>query len=196
MKTIETLLEEFDAVLRKYNLPNYSKLYPPLPEDEIIDCLNQLKLKDNDFRSLYRWKNGFDPDGKVIGACQIFIYHAPLSLDSIIRKVNSAKKTSIWKDAFIPLIADTTGDYLLFNNQEGNDYGKIHLYSVSLFFIDEPISYYDSLGAMIETTIQSYINSAFKYNAAKQRLEVDAHKHHEIAKEINVNSKIWTFEDF
>jgi hypothetical protein len=191
MENIKPLLEEFDNILRINNFRNFERLYPPLPEEKIINYVKQLEINDKDFEDLYRWKNGFDPNRNIDEICQIFDFDTLLSIEWILDKVEINKGDPIWNNFFIPLITDTTGQFLLFNNKSNGDYGKIHLYSPSLFFIDEPISYYDSISAMIETTIQAYKHGALKYDSIEDWLEEDVPKFREIAKKINKNSKYW-----
>ena len=45
MNNFKTLLEQFDAALRKYNPVNYTKLQPPLPKKEINRYLTNFELK-------------------------------------------------------------------------------------------------------------------------------------------------------
>ena len=96
-----------------------------------------------------------------------------------------------WEGPYLPLLRDDTGQFLIFNNGPGKDHGKIHLYSSSLGFIDDPISYYDSVPAMIETTLLSYEQEAFVYDDAKDWLKIDRNKYAKIAKAINQRSKYW-----
>jgi hypothetical protein len=192
MKETLQLISSLDNILKEKNLRNYEKLLPPLQDREVNELLTELNVKDDDFRTLYQWKNGFDPDGKVIGACQIFKLDIMLPLNWVLKKVLINKTDPIWDDSFIPFITDSTGQFFLFNNSPGNNYGKIHLYSVSLFFIEEPISYYDSIGSMIETTIEAYSTGALKYDPDEDWLDEDIEKFYKIAKTINKNSDRWT----
>jgi len=192
MRKMNRLISNLDSVLKEKNLSNYEKLSPPLQESEINDLLNRLNVNSNDFKMLYEWKNGFDPDEKVIGACQIFNLDTMLPLNWILKKVRINETNPIWDDSFIPLITDSTGQFLLFNNRVGNNYGKIHLYSVSLFFIEEPISYYDSIASMIETTIEAYNAGALKYDSDEEWLDEDTMKFNQIARKINDNSNYWS----
>src|SRR5438876_662246 len=124
MNSFKLLLEKFDMTLRKYNLSNYEKLYAPLQDKEIDIRLNELYIKNEDFKTLFAWKNGYDPDHNVNILCQVFELGTLLSLDAIISTVSANKNNSRWDNQLlIPLITDSTGEYILFNNEQGNDYG-------------------------------------------------------------------------
>lgn len=193
MATFNALLETFDASLRKFNLTNYERLYAPLSDVEINDYLEQLNINNENFKLLFTWKNGYDPNQKTKVLCQVVDYGTLLSLQSIVRSLDANKSIGRWEDHFIPLITDSTGQYLLFNNnKDSSDFGKLHLYSASLLFVEEPVSYYDSIFTFIETTIEAYEVGALKYDAQEDWLNKDVYRIREIAKRINVNSEYWS----
>ena len=192
MNSFKLLLEKFDVTLRKYNLPNYEKLYPPLSDKEIDTRLNELGINDKNFKSLFTWKNGYDPDQNVNVLCQVFEFGALLSLDAIKDTVNANKNDARWDNQLlIPLVTDSTGQYILFNNEPGNDYGKLYLYSASLLVAIETIGYYDSISAMIETTIEAYEQGIQKYDEVEDWLDTDIKGYRKIATKYNVHSKYW-----
>ena len=191
MKDIESLLQRLDKTLREYNPTFYGLLYPPLSGDEVVSKLAELGCDDGDLKAWFGWRNGIDPDADPDVECMIFYFGAmPMSLDAVIGTVRARERTRVWEEHFIPLATDGTGLYLLFNNKAGANYGKIYLYSVSLLFI-EPVSYYDSLAAFIETTILDYEQEALVYDAHENWLDEDSRKHEEIAAGVNVGSDHW-----
>jgi hypothetical protein len=190
MSSFELLLERYEQILEYYNLSNYDKLYSPLSESEVTNYLKKLNVEDESFKSVYLWKNGFDPDEDINIHCQLNIFGAFQSLKSVWETGLFRVAESIWKETFIPIITEGLGEYLLFNNEQGNDYGKLYLYSASLSFT-EPISYYDSLTAMIETDIAGYENGIFSYDQKNNWLDIDVKKYGRIAKSINKSSNYW-----
>ena len=84
---------------------------------------------------------------------------------------------------------------LLFNTKLGKHYGKLYFYSVPYLYIDYPISYYDSLAAMIQTTIDAYKLKIYSYDDKEIWLYVDNQKFNELAKKNNGNSTYWTEHD-
>src|SRR6266498_4574581 len=189
MKSFNLLLKEFDLILTKYNTINYRKLKDSLPNDEVLSYLNKLKVIDSNFKSLYNWKNGNDVNDIAVMRCQIFNFGSMISLNSISFFMNTSEL--YWGPFFIPLVANGDGDYLLYNNENESDHGKLHLFSPSLLFIEEPITYYDSISSLLETTIEAYKQSALIYDSKEDWLDIDIDKYYEIAKQINIKSKYW-----
>jgi hypothetical protein len=191
MSTFENLLQKWDKTLRKYNPRCYEMLYSPLSPDQIGLKLIDNGCTDENMKAWFGWKNGIDPDKDPDIDCMIFYFGVmPMSLDALTDTSRAYLDDQIWDASFIPLATDRTGLYLLFNNKPGEDYGKIYLYSVSLLFT-EPVSYYDSLSAMLETAILDYEQQALVYDPKKNWLNEDHKKHREIAKRVNIHSDYW-----
>ena len=191
MDSINSLFAEFDDILKKYNTDNYRKLNSPLPGQKIDPYLKEFKISDSNFKLFYSWKNGNDLDDISRESCQIFNFGSLVSLDSVSKFIK--RSDLYWDHFFIPIIATGDGDYLLYNNNEKeDDYGRLHLFSPSLLFIEEPISYYDSIFAMLKTTTEAYKQSALSYNSMENWLDINIDKYYEIAKRINIDSKYWT----
>lgn len=190
MKTSSELITEFDKILKINNAVNYQKLYPPVAVEEIDYYFHELGIKDEYLRSLYSWKGGYDPDKVPGDLCQIMEFDVFLSLEAITAHVKANKTHESWDDKFIPLVTDTTGQFLLFSTEKNVDYGKLLLYSTSLL-IQKPISFYDSVYTMIETTIEEYKQEALVYNQKEDWLDCDFKKIRTIAGKINLNSDYW-----
>ncbi len=187
---INTLIKDFDDTLRKYNRQNYLKLQPSLPNDKIELYLKEIKVVNEDFRALVRWKNGFDfSDGEDL-TYQLFDCGALLSMEHMYKLTMG--DSNLWAKNFIPLITDGSGDFLLFNNSKKHGYGKLHLYSVSRLFIDSPISYYDSIATMLKTTIEAYQTKALKYDSGDAWLNQEFQLYRTIAIKHNPKSQYWT----
>lgn len=190
MKTSSELITEFDKILKINNAYNYKKLYAPVAIAEIDYYFQKFGIEDEYLRSLYSWKGGYDPDKVPGNLCQIMEFDVFLSLKAITDHVKANKTHESWDDKFIPLITDTTGQFILLNTEKNTDYGKLFLYSPSLL-IPKPISYYDSVYTMIETTIEEYKQEALVYNQKEDWLDCDAMKIRTIAEKINLNSDYW-----
>jgi hypothetical protein len=189
VKQIENTIIEFDLCLKKHNEQNYLNLYAPLSEKEVSNFMSLIGLENMEFKSLYLWKDGFDFNNDQDKTCQIFGSGTFLSLDVIKKNINIAR--DLWGNSFIPLISDNSGDFLLLNNKTGKNYGKLHLFSPSLLFADDPISYYDSIESMIKTTICCYEQGILSFDPGKEWLKFDIRKHFEIAPKFNPKSKYW-----
>jgi hypothetical protein len=192
MNPFKILLERFDAILREYNPVNYELLQEPLARAEIAHYLKMTGVEDEDFRLLLTWKNGFDFSHGVNSDHRIFKSGGLLSLENITYLSNSCREK--WKSSFIPLITDGGGDYVLFNNEKKTGYGKLYLYTAGLSFVEEPISCYDSIYTMVETTIAAYEREIMAYNAADEWMEMDINGYWNIAKKYNKDSEYWKLE--
>lgn len=192
MKPLETLLEKFDEVLKLYNPTNYKKLQPPLSEDKIVYYLTELGISDKNLWSLFKWKNGFNCQRGENRHNQIFNFGGLLSLNYIFESEKLDMGT--WEKGFIPLISSGDGDYIIFNNEKGKNYGKLHLYSVSLLSIDDPVICYDSLHALIETTTEAYEKRALTYDPTHDWLDRDGRAFREIALKYNRSSDFWKLD--
>lgn len=202
MNTFKKLLIEFDEVLRHYNLPNYSKLKPPLPINDIDAYFAELNIRNEELHMLYEWKNGVSLSK---GSCEILKFGCFISLESIVNNTNfftnetvpaieEYSETKFWKSAFIPLTENYDDAILFFNNNPGIDNGKIFLFSPSLMFVD-PISYYDSVYSMIETTNECYKQGIFIYDPINDFLDVNIDRYFELATSININSDYWKIKN-
>ena len=192
MSHITLQLNKLDAVLKEPNPVHYACLYPPLPVKERDSKLGELGIDEGNLNFLFAWKNGFSPRENPGVRCMIFYFRSfLLSLDAMKEHKIALDELSLWDGWFIPLLADMTGNYILFNNKPGKNFGKLHLFSASLLYVDKPISFYDSIPAMIETTIVSYEQGVFTYEPTVDRLYEDIGRFTEIARKINVNSEYW-----
>ena len=189
----KSLIDKYDSVLRQFNMPNYKLLYPPLSEIEIINILNKLKITETGFLDLYSWKNGFDIDNDVHIRCQINLCGAFQALESVFETWKVSVEDSIWNESFIPILTEGDGEYILFNNEPGNNNGKFYFYSASLLFI-EPISYYDSITTLFETEIEAYQSGAIQYDPNDNWLNIDLKKYKAIGAKHNPGSNYWTFK--
>lgn len=192
MKKTEALIIKLDQTLQKYNKPNYNLLLPPLDESELNKYFNNLEVTNEDFISLYKWKNGFNPDqyeeNKI---CQIMNFDVFITLEEIIYTVEAEKINNRWPPFFIPLITDFTGQYILFNNNMDNEcYGRLYIYSASLLCVD-PKPYYDSVPRMIETIIAAYEKEIFVFNTETNELDIDFDKHAVLCKEMNGHNEFY-----
>jgi hypothetical protein len=191
MEPFEILLREFDAVLRKYNPSNYAKLQDPLPDEQIEEFMKANGITEEAFRMLYQWKNGIN----YLKSPRCFITDegAFISIESIARFIKQPAEDSSWKSSFIPLMMDNDGAALLFNNEKGEDYGRIHLFSVAALHIDEPISIYDSIETMVQTYVDAYKQGDFVYSAEYGDLDIED-EYYKIGGALNKQSKYW-FQD-
>jgi len=202
MNDFEAVLRQFDTTLMKYNQHAYRQLGAPLPEADIEQKMAQLGLKDEQLKAWFEWKTGDvlaaideDEDEDEAPSSKELLAQGcyPISLDGILALREAREEDPSWPEQFVPIATDGTGLFLLFNSAPGEDYGMIYLYSASLLKTD-PESCYDSLQAMMETTIRAYEEGILSYNEDDDWLEEDFDRYYPLAKEINVRSAYWTNE--
>ena len=187
------ILNEFDEVLRTFNESNYQRLLPPLIPKEIESFLDLLGVSDKDFNSLYLWKNGIDitEDDSMLNKATFLEFGKIISLKDVVDFVNINKNEISWPNTFVPIVTNSDGEFILFNNEKGQKYGKLYLYSAALLFVDEPVEYYDSLSSMLITTCEAYKSGALKYDKNENWLNVDSKEYRKIASRINIASEYW-----
>lgn len=185
MATIKSLLQEFGDTLRRYNPFEYEKLQPPLTDKEIDKSLIEIGISDENIKALFQWKNGEKEDSY----CQMLSFGGLQSLEAI-KQVRSTDRP--YDSRLVEIISDNGEESLLFNTNPGPHYGKFYMYSVHRLYIDYPISYFDSLEAMLKTVIESYKKKAYLYDTQKNRLKILNDKFVSIAKKNNKNSAFWT----
>ncbi|HTJ11439.1 MAG TPA: SMI1/KNR4 family protein [Dinghuibacter sp.] len=186
MNDISNILGEFDSVLRKYNRTNYDRLEMPLPADKVESTMYAWRVKNDEFRQLFLWKNGNDPR-KDSERCELHDYGSFLSMEYIIEIRERKHK---WSGDFIPIGMDDEGQALLFNNEPGKDYGKIHLYSVPEFYIERPISIFDSIGTMLRTYTEAYKQGLFVLDEEINFIDIED-GYEGFGESMNPNSQYW-----
>lgn len=192
MKSLELLLTELDEVLRNNNPVNYERLYPPLTELNLEVVLRNLKIKSEDFRTLYEWKNGFDFTTDSYICFDIFFNGTLLSLDLVQEDVLFNEKEGRWRDTLIPLIGNDEREWLLFDNRKGKDYEKLFFYSPSIpSAAIKPVTCYDSILAMVDTTIAAYRNGIVQCDPDENCLNFNVDRYFALARERNPKSQFW-----
>jgi len=188
METFKSLLQELDATLRQYNMPAYENLLPPLPDTEIDKNLQELGIDDEDLKALFQWKSGMgDENGPLM-----MNFGGLITFGSIKESIDF---NEYFDPLLIPLISDNGEEMLLFNSKPGPHYGKLYLFSIAMLLIEHPMGYYDSLTAMVKTTIQAYKENIYKYEKGSNMVDIDFDKFFTIAKINNPNSIYWTEPD-
>jgi hypothetical protein len=172
MKSFSELLNEFNITLQKFNTLNYNKLRIALPSDKIDTLLKKIPILDEAVYDLYKWKNGVE---KVYSLPMIFDFQSAMLSIQEMMELYEAKTFERWTEmnGLIPLFRSSEGECFLYNNNEGENYKKIHLYSVPLLSITEPAPYYDSLYTMFQTHIAYYEKRGFFFNPATNCIDED-----------------------
>lgn len=165
------MLIEFEAVLKQYNPEGLESLEAPLLQKERESLFHELGVNDSDLREIFSWRNGCAED--KVEYTPMFEFSMVLcKLEDIVKykKENIFGVTEI--DSLLLVFANQEEGFL-FNYKKSEDYGRIHLYSVPLLSIDEPLPYYDSLTSMIKTHIEYYRLGILSYRQLNSYLEMD-----------------------
>jgi hypothetical protein len=157
-------------------------LEAPLPKSTRDSLFTELGFYDQDLYDLYSWKNGCD-FGNLTNT--IFTFSTTLlKLETVVEYKNRFPGNYLNFETLSVIFANEE-DGFLFNSEEGEDYGKIHLYSVPMLSIDEPSPYFDSLESMLQTTIVMYKEKALYYDSKSIFLEENVKLEIEIYKRYN-----------
>ena len=90
------------------------------------------------------------------------------------------------------MISSGDGDFILYNNKKDDaNYKKLHLFSAALLYIDNPITYYDSIKSMIDTTTEAYEKQILKYDPAINWLDINGNDFRKIGLKYNKSSEFW-----
>jgi len=192
MQNFKAVLEEFDETLKQYNKYNYDKLQPPLPNKEIKQLLTSIGIENDDVHALYQWKNGVSDEA---GLSMIFSFESTmLSLKNVVNLKDNNNLGFENIDGLVMLF-DNAEDCLLFNSNSGEDYGKLHLYSVSFLSIENPYPYFDSLISMFETTIHQYQKGGLIFDTDLNFLKSNTEINIEIYRKFNPLSDFYNSEN-
>lgn len=162
---------EFEAILEQYNPKALESLEAPLLQKERESLFQQLGINDSDLREIFSWRNGC-PEDKG-GYTPMFELSMILcKLEDIVKYKNENIFGVAEIDSLLLVFANQEEGFL-FNYKKSEDYGRIHLYSVPLLSIEEPLPYYDSLTSMIKTHKEYYKLGILSYRQPNSYLEMD-----------------------
>lgn len=173
IQMIKELLRELESLLVTKNELGFNALKVPLPEKQRKSLIDSLDFFDQALYDLYSWRDGCS-SGNL--SKPIFDFDTTLFALQDVVKYKSECPFGPFSSKKLLLIFASEEDGLLFNHQEGFEYGKIHLYSVPMLSIENPKPYYDSLLTMLQTTIAFYENDIFTYNVKTNFIEKDMDK--------------------
>jgi hypothetical protein len=185
MQAFVKLLQEFGAVLSKYNPGAYKNLAPPLQDAEIEKNLRELNIKDENAKTLYLWKGGVQKEGGYL----MMPFGELLTFGTIKEIIQG---NDIYDSLLKPLISDNGEEIVLFNTKQGKHYGQLYLFSVPSLYLTHPIRCFDSLYSMIETTVEAYKENIYQFGKESKRLRIDWDKLTNLANKYNPKSTLWT----
>ena len=193
MGELNNILVEFDRCLSRYCAAMHQRLGRPLDSSVVANLLNKENINDDLLTEYYGWRNGIAYDlTKPTNAFQFCSFGVMPTLEFAYDTFVSYTEDGDWERAFFPIVASYGGEFLLFNHdRKDEEYGKIFLYSIPLLSISPPISYFDSLSAMLESFIQCYEKKAFEYDSDNFSFSVDIDKYFDIVSTLNPNSQYW-----
>jgi hypothetical protein len=189
MSRFEEKLSAFAEILLEKNPDSFVLYQPALTTKEVELSFNEMNVTDTNLLALYNWRNGIQ-QFESLNKEKIFEFGNLISLD-IVKDMYSRIDDFYDFDSkeLIPIIGNSAGDVLFFNNNRGKDYGKIHLYCVSLLYIENPVSIFDSLDLMIEMHIYLYKEGLMFYDKTGFGILYDQYL--DVGRKLNINSEYW-----
>jgi hypothetical protein len=182
MSNIIFELERLSKNLKSRNPKNYDLLNNPLSENLIQEYLFKLGLNGSPVEALYKWKNGVNID---LNRSMIFDFQMTmLSLEDAYEYNKVLVVSPLCKEGFVFLFTNGE-DSFLFNNNIGDNYGKIHLDMNVSITLENNLPYYDSLEIMIKTTNTLYERNAFSFDEKANFLDSDTQLTVEIYTKLN-----------
>lgn len=182
------LLLELEHTLYSKNLKGLEALESPQPKVNRDNLFRELGFFNQDLYDLYSWKNGCS-FGNLSNP--IFTFSTTLlKLEEVVKFKNRYPDDELNFENLLLIFANEE-EGLLFNTEEGQNYGRLHLYSVPMLSINEPVCYYDSLLSMLQTTIAMYKDNAFWYDYNSSFLNTNVDQSIEIYKMYNPKCKYY-----
>jgi len=195
MDEIKKVLQELEIFLRESNSPILAHFQEGISASEISDSFSTMKFPvRDDIMKMYEWKNGVnDLFKKKTGEIELFTsgIMMPLELAVSIYALEARVQKSFKKD-FFPLFTSGGGDYILMHlDEKKKTYGQLFLYSPSILLSSKPVSIYDSLNTLFQTTLEVYKKRGYYFNEVDKTLEVVYEIEKEVAIEMNPKSEFW-----
>ncbi|ATL45728.1 hypothetical protein COR50_00335 [Chitinophaga caeni] len=195
MDEIKKVLQELEFFLRESNSPILAHFQEGISASEISDSFSTMKFPvRDDIMKMYEWKNGVnDLFKKKTGEIELFTsgIMMPLELAVSIYALEARVQKSFKKD-FFPLFTSGGGDYILMHlDEKKKTYGQLFLYSPSILLSSKPVSIYDSLNTLFQTTLEVYKKRGYYFNEVDKTLEVVYEIEKEVAIEMNPKSEFW-----
>jgi len=193
MQVDKNILNEFDSTMKAYCFPMYERLIQPLEPGEIINIFNTLGLSDPVLLELYKWRNGIpNQEDLPTNAFRIFPFGVFPPLNDVLQFQELGVSEECWKKSLISIVASYSGDFLLYeSSRKSENYGMLFLYSPNLGYVEDVISYYDSVETMLLTIIQCFYEDALNYINIESGLNIDWDMYFEISSKLNPKSDYW-----
>lgn len=181
------LINEFDNFLKKYCNYAYDLFDPPLSKEITLQLLNKLGIKDENYVTLYCWKNGIPVEKQDYSVdLRILMGGNFISLSDAIDMDAENISENYWKASLKPFFANYEGEHYLVETDELSAFfGSVYFYSPNLTYAVDPILYFDNLETMIKSIMAFFRQDAQKYNPQNGKLEFDFRKVTAIRKELN-----------
>ncbi|MBV8255086.1 MAG: hypothetical protein JO154_20965 [Chitinophaga sp.] len=184
---IKETLHRFDTFLKTECTYVYDYYDAPLSDDMILEMLGELEISDNNFFSLYSWKNGISVEKLDYSVdLSILPWGNLLSLKDALDVEIDNRGNNYWKFSLKPIFANFEGEHYLVETEETSEfYGVIYFYSPNLAYAVNPIPYFDNLESMLSSIMRFFEMKAQWYDIKKERLVFDFDKLDQIREELN-----------
>jgi cell wall assembly regulator SMI1 len=116
---IDSLIQRLDTWLKENRSDYYAALNPGATDEDFVNLEAALNNKlPEDFKSLYRWRNGerIDQESDI----SLLPYREFISIDEIVKEIQNKFgliEIGFWSAGYIPFIHDSSGDYFCIDTQ-------------------------------------------------------------------------------
>jgi hypothetical protein len=148
----------------------------------------------NDIIQMYEWKNGVeDLFEKKTGEIELFTSGIMMPLElAVSMYALEVRVQKSFKKNFFPLFTSGGGDYILMHlDEKKRTYGQLFLYSPSILLSGKPVSIYDSLNSLFQTTLEVYKKRGYYFNEVDKTLGIVYEIEKKVAIEMNPKSELW-----
>lgn len=184
-------LEKLEQILIKAGVDVTLLFNPGIERATIVELVNEIGLHPNEeLIQLFQWHNGVNFHDKPTGRISFTNWGVFLPLSYCIDAYKA--QIALYNDYFFlfPFFFDDT--VMIDLDITSNTYGQLYFLCPSLQII-EPITAYDSLLSMVQTTLNCFEKGLMYYDS-EGFLEIDTSAVSTLSKELNPKSEYWNHE--
>ncbi|MFB9730910.1 SMI1/KNR4 family protein [Ornithinimicrobium kibberense] len=162
-------------------------LRPGLGAPDLDRSLTDAGLPDDAFvRSLFRWHDGVDTDGAVLGDLWLFPGFYPLSLEDALLHAEAFRSHPRWGAGWLPVFADGGGDFYVVDRGDGRE-GAVRRFRMDEW--DQPVEF-ANLADMVRTVATAFDDGIYHVDD-EGWLEVDDAAFAGLARRLNPGVRHW-----
>ena len=162
-------------------------LRPGLGAPELDRSLRDAGVPDDALvRSLFRWHDGVDTDGAVLGDLWLFPGFYPLSLEDALLHAEAFRSHPRWGADSLPVFADGGGDFYVVDLGDGRE-GAVRRFRMDEW--DQPVEF-ANLADMVRTVATAFDDGVYHVED-EGWLEMDDAAFAGLARRLNPGVRHW-----